>query len=238
MTVNLVITALVVVAACVGLALVKMGELAGVGRLAPRGSLRAPHGRLVRTRCLDAPAELGFDARLARVAAPLLAVLAVALVLGFSGLLAFAGVLLPTLELIVSLAVALGLACADAGPWRALGYALGGYLAGGVAATLAGLFVLPALMPFDVGAVNALTMALGTAGMALAVAWMPPKSAWAREFEDGHVNAIRVSDRSAAARAFRALDDPAWRPPADRIRHAHAVDVVRETRKERGDDGE
>ena len=237
MTVNMVIAALIVVAAVLGLILVKLGERAGLGREAPRGSLRAPHGRLVRTRCLDDPAAPGFGARLGRLGAPLLAVLALALAAGLAGLAPLGGVLVPTLELIAALAVGLGLTQADAGPWRSLGYAMAGYLVGAVAATTLGLCVLPALMAFDVASVNALTMVMGTAGEALALAWMPPKGAWAREFEDGHVNAIRVSDRSAAARAYRALDDPAWRPPADRIRHAHAVDVVRETRRERDGDG-
>lgn len=237
-TVNMVIAVLVVVAAALGLAFVKVGELAGLGRPAPRGSLRAPHGRLVRTRCLDAPAALGFGERLARLAAPQLIVLALALGLCLAGLLAFGGVLAPTLQLIAAVAVGLGLTYADAGPWRALGHALAGYLAGGVVATLLGLYVLPGVMPFDVGAVNALTMVLGTAGLTLALAWMPPKRAWAREFEDGHVNAIRVSDRSTAARAYAALADAAWQPPADRIRHAHAHDVVRAARKEGDEDGE
>ena len=233
MTVNLMITILIVAAAALGLAFVKMGELAGLGRPASRGSLRAPHGRLVRTRCLDEPASLGFGARLARLGAPLLVVLALALAVGLAGLSPLGGVLLPSLELIAAVAVGLGLTYADAGPWRALGYALTGYLAGGVAATAVGL----GAMPGDVAAVNGLTMVAGTALEALALAWMPPKRAWAREFEDGHVNAIRVSDRSAAARAYQALADPSWQPPADRIRHAHAHDVVRETRKGGGEDG-
>ena len=220
-TVNMVIVGLIVVAAALGLAFVKVGELAGLGRPAPRGSLRAPHGRLVRTRCLDEPAALGFAARLARLGAPLLVVLALSLAVGLAGLLPLGGVLLPSLELIAAVAVGLGLTYADAGPWRALGYALAGYLVGGVAATAAGL-----------GA-----MLAGTALEALALAWMPPKRAWAREFEDGHVNAIRVSDRSAAARAYAALADAAWQPPADRIRHAHAHDVVRAARKGGDEDG-
>ena len=51
-TVNMVIAGLIVVAAALGLAFVKVGELAGLGRPAPRGSLRAPHGIVVRTRGL------------------------------------------------------------------------------------------------------------------------------------------------------------------------------------------
>lgn len=230
----MVIAAIVVIAAACGLAFVRLGELAGCGRPAPRGSLRAPHGRLVRTRCLDEPAALGFAARLGRLAVPLAGVLLAFLALGLAGALPLSGVLAPTLELIVAVAVALGMTYADAGPWRALGYALGGYLALGAAATAAGM----ALMPGDTAGANALAMIAGTAGAALAVAWMPPKSAWAREFEDGHVNAIRVSDRSAAARAYRAAEDRSWRPPADRVRHAHAVDVVRDVRKGRDRDGE
>ena len=233
-TVNMVIAGLIVVAAALGLAFVKVGELAGLGRPAPRGSLRAPHGRLVRTRCLDAPAALGFAARLARLGAPLLVVLALSLAVGLAGLLPLGGVLLPSLELVAAVAVGLGLTYADAGPWRALGYALAGYLVGGVAATAAGLGV----MPGDGAAINGLTLVAGTALEALALAWMPPKRAWAREFEDGHVNAIRVSDRSAAARAYAALADAAWQPPADRIRHAHAHDVVRAARKGGDEDGE
>ncbi len=93
-------------------------------------------------------------------------------------------------------------------------------------------------MPGDVAAINGLTLVAGTVLEALALAWMPPKRAWAREFEDGHVNAIRVSDRSAAARAYAALADAAWQPPADRIRHAHAHDVVRAARKGGDEDGE
>lgn len=233
----MVIAALIVVAAVLGLAFVKLGELAGLGREAPRGSLRAPHGRLVRTRCLDDPAALGFGARLGRLGAPLLVVLVLALAVGLAGLSPLGGVLVPTLELIAALAVGLGLTHGDAGPWRSLGYAMAGYLAGAAGATALGLYVLPALMAFDVASVNALTMVMGTVGEALALAWMPPKRAWAREFEDGHVNAIRVSDRSVAARAYQAVADPSWQPPADRIRHAHAHDVVRAARKGGNDDG-
>lgn len=233
----MVIAALIVVAAVLGLAFVKLGELAGLGREAPRGSLRAPHGRLVRTRCLDDPAALGFGARLGRLGAPLLVVLILALAAGLAGLSPLGGVLVPTLELIAALAVGLGLTHGDVGPWRSLGYAMAGYLAGAAAATALGLYVLPSLMAFDVASVNALTMVMGTVGEALALAWMPPKRAWAREFEDGHVNAIRVSDRSVAARAYQAVADPSWQPPADRIRHAHAHDVVRAARKGGNDDG-
>lgn len=236
MSANAVIALIVAVLAVAGLAFVKVGELAGVGRPAPYGSLRAPHGRLVRTVCLDDPAELGFTQRLARVGGLVLAALAVTLGLGLlvGGQFRLSGVLTPSLDLIAGCAIALALTSGEAGPWRALGYALTGYLAGGVLATAVGMGPLGA----DTATVNVLTMALGSLGLALAVAWMPAKSAWAREFEDGHVNAIRVSDRSAAARAYRALADPAWKPPADRIRHARAVDVVRAHREEKDDHGQ
>ena len=44
--------------------------------------------------------------------------------------------------------------------------------------------------------------------------------------------------KAAKLLELAALADAAWQPPADRIRHAHAHDVVRAARKEGDEDGE
>lgn len=204
-----------VVLALVGVALQKNGEFAGVGTGEKVSSLRAPHGRLVRTKRLDDFTELGFAQKFPRV---LLCTFAVTFAIGalcVVGLLDFAALLPASLDLLAVVGVACALTQSDVGVWRSVSYALLGYLAGGVVATAGGLFA-----QLGTGAINALTMVFGTLGTSVAVAAMPLMRTYAREFADGHVNTIQVSSKSAAARVFDSVADASWKPPADRIADA------------------
>ncbi|WP_165056212.1 MULTISPECIES: hypothetical protein [unclassified Adlercreutzia] len=213
-------TLIVVIAgalAAAGFAFQKNGEMAGLGRASRRGGLRAPHGRLVRTKRLDTFEELPFGAKFERVA--LLAAAATVLigVLCALGVLDLASVIPVSLDAIAVMGIACGVTQGDAGLMRSLAYALVGYMAAGIAATLLGLFAFAPAFGMDTAGINALTMAAGALGAAAAVAAMPLVRTYAREFEDGHVNSIQVTSKSVAARAYDKLADPAWTPPAERV---------------------
>lgn len=208
--------------AALGFAFQKNGEMAGLGREGKRGGLRWPHGRLVRTKRLDTFEDMPFGPKFARVFAATFAVTFALGALCVVGVADFADTLPTSLDLIVVVGVACYMTQGDVGIWRALAYALFGYLLAAVAATLLGLFALPYVMSIDTGGINALTMVLGTLGAACAVAVMPLVRTYAREFEDGHVNSIQVTSSSRAARAYDKLCDPSWKPPEDRIKDAEA----------------
>lgn len=210
----------VIVLGLAGLAMQKNGELAGLGREGKRGGLRWPHGRLVRTKRLDAFEDVSFASKFVRVAAITFAITIIIGILCIAGLMDFADTLPTSLDLLAVVGVACALTQGDVGVWRSLGYALFGYVAAGVIATLLGLFALPHLVDIGTGGINALTMIFGTLGAAVAVAAMPLVRTYAREFEDGHVNSIQVTSTSAAARAYDRLLDSAWKPPEDRIKDA------------------
>lgn len=206
-----------VACAVVGFVFQKNGEMAGLGRPAKRGGLRAPHGRLVRTKRLDGFEEVSFATKFARVGALCFPVTILVLVTGALGFVDLAGIAPASVDALAVVGIACGLTQADVGVVRSLAYALFGYVAAGVIATCVGLFVVPLFVEFGVAGINALTMVLGTLGASVAVSAMPLVRTYAREFEDGHVNSIQVTSISAAARAFERLADPGWTPPADRV---------------------
>lgn len=210
----------------VGFALQKNGELAGLGRN-PRGKMRAPHGRLVRVKRLDAFTELPFLAKFGRVAPIMLAATLLICILCIAGLISFSSPLPVSLDLLVVVGIGCALVQSDAGIWRSLAWALFGYFICGLIATLLGLYALPLVMSIDTGGINALSMVFGTLGCSACVAAMPLMRTYAREFADGHVDSLKVSSVSMAARAFDALEDPTWKPPADRVPPADEVDNVR-----------
>ena len=228
-----VLAVVVVACAVVGLILQKNGELAGLGRVRRRSSIRAPHGRLVRTKRLDVTEESSFAGVFARV---LLLEAAVAVV--FIGLCVL-GVLDPSqnlpaaLQFIAAIGVSVGIAQADAGIWRALAFSLFGYLLLGGGASLIALYAAFSLSFIDTGFINMAMMAGGGVGCALAVAMIPPRRSYAREFEDGHVNSIQLSARSIAVKHYELLADPEWIPPVDRIQHPNMADELRDSMEKR-----
>ncbi|WP_165173029.1 hypothetical protein [Adlercreutzia sp. ZJ242] len=203
--------------AAAGFAFRKNGEMAGLGRAGRRGGLRAPHGRLVRTKRLDTFEELPFAAKFGRVALLALATTALVGVLCALGVLDLASVIPVSLDALAVVGIACGVTQGDAGVMRSLSYALVGYMAAGIVATLLGVYALAPAFGMGTPGINALTMAAGATGAAAAVAAMPLVRTYAREFEDGHVNSIQVTSRSVAARAYDELADAAWTPPADRV---------------------
>ncbi|MDO4290589.1 MAG: hypothetical protein Q4C41_05105 [Eggerthellaceae bacterium] len=222
---------IVLAVGAVGLLFQKNGEFAGLGRPAKRGGLRAPHGRLVRTKRLDTFEDLPFSAKFPQAFLVTFAITVVIGALCLFGVLSLVSVVPVSLDILCVTVAACCLTQADAGVVRAFAYALFGYMAAAVLATIVGMAA-----GAGVDMVNALTMVAGTLGASAAVAWMPLVRTYAREFEDGHVNVIKVSAKSAAARAFDPLCDQAWKPPADRIADAEAAENLREHMKKRADD--
>ena len=213
---------IIILAALAGLLFKKNGELAGLGRQSKRGGLRAPHGRLVRTKRLDAAEEIGFAKRFGIL---LGAMAAASAVLG--GLHVFGALnanLFATAHLILCLAIPIGVARTDSGLWRPAAYALAGYVALAAIPALLWAFEVPPVAALSPQSVNLLSVAFGALGCALAVALMPGVCSYAREFEDGHVNAIQVASNSVARRAYDTLADPSWKPPASRIEHFRAAE--------------
>ncbi len=208
----------VVVLAIVGLALRKNGEMSGLGRAAQAGSrskMRAPHGRLVRTKLLDDAAAVPFSRRLLRALGASCAVTLILIVLCLVGLLDMGSALPASLDVLFVLGICMGVSAEQAVPWRSLGYAFVGYAELAAAATLVALYAVPGV---TTAIANGVTVVAGTLGSAFLSASAPMQLGYAREFEDGHVDALRVADRSSAARAFDELVDPSWKPPADRIK--------------------
>lgn len=209
----------VVVAACLGFVFKKNGELAGLGRERKRGGLRAPHGKLVRTKRLDADSDgPSFASRFCRLLAVLAALTAVVCLLCVLGVFSWEGSVAVGLDLAFVVGAAVACSYSAAGAWRPFGFAVAGYLVPGLVLAFCWAAGLPFAYALGTAGVNLLTMVLGTLGCAEAVAWMPVIATYAREFEDGHVNVIQVSERSTACRAYEALADQSWKPPADRVK--------------------
>ena len=229
--------AAVVLIAVAGFIMRKNGELAGIDvRRASR--LRAPHGALVRTRRLD-EVEVTPPARLVpRVLFPELLATIVIGGLCVLGLFDPASSIPVALQGIVVMILGAGIAYADLGLWRALGWSIAGYMIVGGGVSLA-FFAMAGALPFvDTAFVNMTTMVCGALGSSIAVAFVPPRFAYAREFEDGYVNAIEVSSRSVAARAYDKLADPSWKPPRDRIDGALVGEDVRRSMERRAREGD
>lgn len=209
----------VVVAACLGFVFKKNGELAGLGRERKRGGLQAPHGKLVRTKRLDADSDgSSFAARFCRLLVVLAVLTAVVCLLCVLGLLSWEGSVAVGLDLALVVGAAVACSYSAAGAWRPFGFAAAGYLVPGLLLACFWAAGFPFAYALGTAGVNLLTMVLGTLGCAAAAAWMPVIATYAREFEDGHVNVIQVSVRSTACRAYEALADQSWKPPADRVK--------------------
>lgn len=214
------IFAIVIVAASfVGLLFKKNGELAGLGRNHKRGGLRAPHGKLVRTKRLDGVEELGFKSRLGIVFAIVAGLTILVVGLCLIGILEFGGELAVCVHFVLVIGTSIAVAQADVGLWRACAFAVGGYFVLAALLSLAWLAEVPFICTLDAPVVNMLTMVVGAIGAAFGIAWMPAIRTYAREFEDGHVNTIQISAHAAAVKAYDQLLDNSWKPPADRIAH-------------------
>lgn len=220
----------VIVAALLGLVFTKNGELAGLGRDHKRGGLRAPHGRLVRTKRLDTIEERAFTSRLAIVSGIIAAITALVFVVCLLGVIEFGGTLAVCAHFVCVVGVAVAVSQHDMGLWRPCAYSVGGYLIAGALVSFAWVLGLPLVSVMSAQAVNMLTAVAGAIGAALGIAMMPAYRTYAREFEDGHVNTIQVSARSTAAKAYDLVLDPAWKPPADRIDHPEYAENPRKSR--------
>lgn len=226
---------LIIAAAAAGLLFKMNGELAGIGRPAKRGGLRAPHGALVRTKRLDQIEETPFLSRFGillaiGVASTIIFAILTHLIVTDAGSNMFVGV-----HFALCVAVTVGVSYADSGIWGPLAYALGGYLVGAALVSVCWAF---GILPFgeaSIDDVNMITVCVAALCCALSVSFMPTVYSYAREFEDGHVNAIQVSSRSVARKAYDAVLDPSWKPPADRIKDYRAVDDLRSYQEKRGD---
>ena len=210
-------TIVILLAALFGLLFKKNGELAGLGRESRRGGIRAPHGRLVRTKRLDAIEDAGFFEIFPRLALVLGIETLVVLSLCFVGLLSWEGMAAVSIHVLAVIATTVFVSYSETGVWQPLAYALVGYLVPGFALALLWAANVSLVLSWGASGVNAATMVLGMLGVALCVSWMPVVRTYAREFEDGYVNVIQVSRRSVACRAYEALSDDSWKPPADRI---------------------
>lgn len=210
---------IIVILAFLGLLFVKNGELAGLGREHKRGGFRSPHGKLVRTKRLDSVEETSFLEVFPKLVLILGAITVAIFALSFLGIIAWDGSIGVTLDFVVVIAVATLLMNTESEFWKPAGYAVAGYLALSVIPSIVWVFVPSVDASLSVGFVNGLSMLLGTIGAAAVVSLMPTTHTYAREFEDGHVNTIQVSHRSVACKAYVSLEDPTWKPPADRIQN-------------------
>lgn len=214
---------LVVLLAVAGFLFQKLGEFAGIGEGLRRGSLRAPHGRLVRTKRLDSFEDVPFLQKLPRALLPCVAVTVVLGGLSLAGVTDLAGAGPLGVDLIVVVVLAVGLVQRDAGILRPLGYAIVGYLAPAIVATLIVWYGVGAAVPVSAAVANGVSMVFGTLGAACAVSAIPVVRTYAREFEDGYVNALQVASTAAVTRRFEQLADDTWKPPADRVENAAAA---------------
>ena len=217
----------VLAAAALGFAFMKNGELAGLGREHKRGSLRAPHGKLVRTKRLDNVVDASFAEVFPRLALVLFGITAIIFLLSAVGILSWDGAVGVSLDFLLVIGLSIILSASDSGYWKPSAYSISGYILFAAVPSAIWVFVPSVAEVLGVGTVNALTMLLGTLGTALLVSTMPAVYTYAREFEDGHVNSILVSSRSTACKAYSALEDPSWRPPADRVKNPEVANDPR-----------
>ncbi len=222
-----IITIIIILAAVAGWIFKVNGELAGLGRKVTRGSFCSPHGSLVRTKRLDATEELPVFTRFGIMLAIGVGVTALLFLLSYFGLFSWGGAALLVVHFIVLMALCVGVAHSDAGIWRPLAYALFGYVLLAIIPSALWVYEITPVAQLSFGDVNMLTCAFGALGAAVAVTLMPSLYSYAREFEDGHVNAIQVSSRSVARKAYDSVCDPTWKPPADRIADFKATQDIR-----------
>lgn len=221
---------LILIASFAGLLFVKNGELSGLGREHARGSFRSPHGRLVRTKRLDSIEESGFVRKLAITGGIVAAITVVVLGVCLLGIIDFGSPVALFAHFVLVMLAACALSQLDAGIWRSCAFAMAGYLI--MSFALSGFWYLGVLgvSNLDAATIDMLTMVFGAIGAVLGIVVMPTIRTYAREFEDGHVNTIRVSSRSTAAKAYDLLLDQSWKPPADRIAHPEYADNPRKAR--------
>lgn len=209
----------IIVASLAGLLFKKNGELSGLGRDHKRGGLRAPHGKLVRTKRLDGIEDLSFKSRLGIVFAIVAGLTILVVGLCLIGILEFGGALAVCVHFVLVIGTSIAVAQADVGLWRACAFAVGGYLLLAALLSIAWVAGVPFVSTLSAPVVNMLTIVFGAIGAAFGIAWMPAVRTYAREFEDGHVNTIQISANAAAVKAYDQLLDNSWKPPADRIAH-------------------
>lgn len=210
----LIILIVIVAAGLIGLLAAKIDELSGIGREHRAGSWRWPHGKVVRTRVLSAEQEIPGSDIAKKVLAPTLVIAFVAAALTMVGPLTGYGNAFTVVSLLASLIVA---TCVvgknDAG--RAFCYAVVGLA---IACTVL-ILITRAYVSVSTAEVNAFTAIFGAAGASVGSAILPARVIFAREFADGKVGCVRLSQRTAAAALLLKLQDKQWDVP-EHVREA------------------
>ena len=174
----------------------RIREHEGIGN-APKGPLRAPHGRLVAVRAVQGAVAFRRLPLFARCLAVSYAVAAALVTLDAS----FSSTL-PTFGVVTGLGVwcsivAAAVGARTVGMRQALLYGFAGYVLLGV------LLMLPiAMVEFAVGikgyVLYLLMNGAAIAGTCLGIAWAPQRVRFERTFEDGTVDTLWVSARAGA----------------------------------------
>ncbi len=230
MTTYTIVAIIIIVLGVAGYVFKKRGEAEGLGGQGMISS-RSPHGKLVRTKRLDTLESPRFWTKFSKLFILMEGLTLVVCLLCWSPLLDASQGLPMAIDLILVLGAGMVLLQADEGYSRPLAYCFVGYLIGGALAVIFGISVLSAPLNLDSGGINIVTMLGGSLGSALAGAWMPLLHTYARQFEDGYVNSIKLSERSSACKAFERLEDPQWDPPRDRIQDPSIADNIRALRQ-------
>lgn len=210
----LIILVVVVAAGLIGVLVAKVDELSGVGREHKAGTFRWPHGKVVRTRVLYAEEEITRADIAKKVLAPTLAVAIVCAALIMVGPLTGYGNVLTVVSLLASLIIAT-VVCGKNDSGRAFCYAVVGLA---VACTVL-ILITRAYVSVSTAEVNAFTTVFGAVGASVGVAVLPARVIFAREFADGKVGCVRLSQRTAAAVLLLKLQDKEWDVP-EHVRQA------------------
>lgn len=198
----------------------RKGDMAGL-----LGRTDAVHGRVERARRLDEAAQgaaPSFRQAFPRLLAICAAVGAVLVLLSLCGVIDRSFSLAAIADMVAVVAVGSMLTYQEGGSWRSIGYALAGCMLGSALSFVAGIVIM-ASAPDAAPAVNLLTMACATVGVAAACAYMAPRYVYVREFTDGTISTVEVAGNSAAARAMDVLADPQWRPAKAEVAAAEDV---------------
>ena len=204
----LIILAVIVAVGLIGVLAAKIDELSGVGREHKTGTFRWPHGKVVRTRVLYAEEEITRADIAKKVLAPALVVAIVCAVLIMVGPLTGYGNVLTVVSLLASLIIAT-VVCGKNDSGRAFCYAVVGLA---VACTVL-ILITRAYVSVSTAEVNAFTTVFGAVGASVGAAVLPARVIFAREFADGKVGCVRLSQRTAAAVLLLKLQDKEWDVP-------------------------
>ena len=210
----LIILVVVVAAGLIGLLVAKIDELSGVGREHKAGTFRWPHGKVVRTRVLYAEEEITRADIAKKVLAPTVGVAVVCAALIMVGPLTGYGNVLTVVSLLASLIIATAV-CGKNDSGRAFCYAVVGLA---IACTVL-ILIARAYVSVSTAEVNAFTTVFGAVGASVGVAVLPARVIFAREFADGKVGCVRLSQRTAAAVLLLKLQDKEWDVP-EHVRQA------------------